>query len=330
MTAIIPNSTTNHEANRDSSAMVYDTSRTQLFFYGGKNNSTVFKHTWAQVNAGSWLQKSPATSPIPVYQHALAYYGTDGYTYLHGGADTTTFYNSMYKWDGLTWTKLAPAGTLPSQRFAHEMVADGYGHLVMFGGIGTDLINRQNYLQDTFQYSAGAWTKITSTNVPPARAYHSLTYNGSTVILYGGECRGQYLTDMWSINNTNQWSLIAQVGTLPMARKGAAVVYDSHNNLLFMFGGLCVDGHVSNQTYTYSFGTNTWTLVSTPTHPTRRYNTAIAFDSGTNTIVMFGGRGDGVGSYQDTLGDVWTYDCVANTWSGVGDFEAAQSTGPVF
>lgn len=296
-----------------------------LFFGGSDITKGPLADAWKQPNAGSWSKVGAATNPSRRYSHSMAYNAGDGYSYLFGGTDGLTFNNETWKWDGTTWTKIiTPAGT-PTSRFGHNMVTDGYNHVILFGGIGTSNINHQEVLGDTYYYASGVWTPVTSAIVPTERAFYSMAYDGTYTVMWGGQQSGQFLQDMWRFNgSTLQWSAVAQGSLLPKARKCASMVYDSVNAQLMLFGGLVNDGHVSNETWIFKNGA--WSLLATPAHPTRRHSASMVFNSGTNKIVLFGGTGsDGA-----PLGDVWTFDTTAKTWSGAGDFSMAQATGKVF
>lgn len=341
---IIPNSTSDHSTNRDGSALVYDTSRTQLVYFAGKNSTDIQADTWTQVDGAGWTQQlatvvaGNVSSPGLRFNHAMAYNPTTHQTVLFGGVNNTTLFGDTWVWT-TSWAKQTLTNA-PTARYGHEMTGDGYngGSIVLFGGVGRSPIgsgksDNYQYLQDTWVYNAGAWTQATSALTPPARAFHTMDYNTTNVILWGGEnSNGTFLNDMWQYNDaTTQWTAVSQGATIPSARKGAAMTYDGYNGRLFMFGGLTqTNGATSLSCQTWVFSGGAWTLLSTPTHPTARWNAELQFDSGTNKITLIGGRGNGVGAYSDVLGDVWTFNCVTNTWSGAGDFNAAQSTGPVY
>lgn len=340
---IIPNSTTDHGANRTLCALTYEKNRTQILLTGGKDitkasilNNSAPVDTWAFANGGSWVLQSPATSPPHRHDHALAFSNDDGYTLLHGGLDSigVRFFNDLWFWNGTTWgqfaTSFTPGVNAPNSRFGHEMVsADGYSNVFLFGGIGTTLNNHQEFLQDTWLFSTTTkgWTQITSTNTPPERAHFGgLGWDGYNIWMFGGQGNGNvFLQDLWKINaSAQQWSAVSMSGTIPSARFGAAVTWDGYNNALFVQGGYTVNNGLSNETFEIT-SAGVSTLLSTPTHPIRKYNGSAVFDGGTNTIVLFGGTLlDG-----SPDGSVFTFNCVTKTWSGAGDFSVAQALGPV-
>lgn len=335
----IPNSTTDHSSNRTLAGMAYDKTHTKTILVGGKKiDGTSFGDTWAIANGGSWSQLSPAVSLQARFDFAMAYSNDDGYILASGGIDNTTnkMFSDTWFWNNSTWTQfssLTPFSTQPSQRYGHEMISlDGYSNFLMFGGIGSNLIARYALLSETWLFSTSTkvWAQLTSSaNTPPERAHFGIGFDGYFAWITMGEGNGNVLfNDVWKINALQQqWNQVQTSGTIPTARKGAAVCWDGHNNRLFSFGGYTytgANGGLSNETFVLST-TGVWSLLSTPTHPTRRYNASMVFDSGTNKIIMVGGIGlDGA-----PLGDQWVFDCVAGTWAGSGDFQSAQTTGPV-
>lgn len=340
---VIPNTTIDHGANRTLTTLVYEIGRTQILMTGGKdiNRSSILStsapiDTWAFANGGSWVLASPTTSPSHRYAHAMAYSNDDGYTLVHGGLDNVgvRFFNDLWYYNGTTWGQFATTFTsgvnAPTARFGHEMIsADGYNSLFLFGGIGTTLLNHQEYLNDTWLFSTTSktWTQLTSTNTPPERAYFGgMGYDGYNIWLFGGQGNGNvFLGDLWKMNaDLQQWSAVSISGTAPSARFGQAVCWDNYNSVLFVQGGYTVNQGLSNETFNITSG-GVSSLVSTPFHPLRKYNASAVFDGGTNTIVLFGGTLlDG-----SPDGSVFTYNCVTKTWSGAGDFSSAQANGPV-
>lgn len=339
----IPNSSTDHSSNRTLTGMVYEIGRTQILMAGGQNiyKSSIFPtsapiDTWAFLDGGAWVLASPTASPTHRYAHAMAYSHDDGYTLLHGGLDSigVQFFGDLWYYNGTTWAQFAttftPGVNSPTARFAHEMIsADGYNSLFLFGGLGTTKLSHLQVLNDTWQFSttSKSWTQLTTTNIPPERAYYGgLGYDGYNVWMFGGLGNGNVLlNDLWSLNALGQqWNATLMSGTIPSQRQGAAVCWDGYNSVLTVIGGYTVNNGLSNETFQIN-SSGVSTLLSTPFHPLRKYNGSAVFDGGTNTIVLFGGTLlDG-----SPDGSVFTFNCITKTWSGAGDFSVAQANGPV-
>lgn len=334
--SVIPNTTSDHGTNRTSTTLAYDSANTQVVMFGGKNiNRSSLSDTWKYPNAGSWSVLSPAASPIARYDHAMAYTSTDGYIVLFGGRsdDEVEMFADTWYWNNTTWQQLTliPTITSPLARYGHSLTTDTGTHSrILFGGIGPDQTASYGHfttLSESWSFSASTkvWTQFTSTITPPARAFHSDGYNGTNVIIWGGQGTNRsLLQDMYSLNiSTMQWSSVSQGTTIPYARSGGAMAYDTVNSQMILFGGLGAT-NISNQTWAFKSGA--WSLLTTTTHPTARYNAKMVFDSGTNKIVMYGG----IGLDGGCLGDLWIFDCASQTWSGTGDYQVGQSVGPVY
>ncbi|MHA2206477.1 MAG: Kelch repeat-containing protein [Candidatus Thorarchaeota archaeon] len=104
-------------------------------------------------------------------------------------------------------------------------------------------------------------------------------------------------------------SVSAQITGDPGNRRTRGMVYDPHNQVLVMFGGMSSVGgsHALGDTWIYDYATNTWTEHSSSSPPARGAHDMV-YCSETNEIIMYGG-----GTYRDT----WSFNCTTQTWSQV-------------
>ena len=96
----------------------------------------------------------------------------------------------------------------------------------------------------------------------------------------------------------------------PEARGMHGMAYDPYNDVAVIFGGTTMEGgiHSLGDTWTYSYGMNTWTeLILTPSPPSRA-NHAMVYCNATEEIILFSGHG---------LSDTWSFDVRTQTWSEV-------------
>ena len=102
----------------------------------------------------------------------------------------------------------------------------------------------------------------------------------------------------------------AQGEEVPDVRMSHAMVYDPHNEVTVMFGGMTNVGglHSLDDTWTYSYEMNTWTNLDLGTNPPARCMHNMVYCSETNEMILYGGSG-----YVDT----WSFDCTTQTWSQV-------------
>lgn len=96
----------------------------------------------------------------------------------------------------------------------------------------------------------------------------------------------------------------------PEARAGHAMVFDPHNDVTMIFGGISLVGgqHILDDMWIYSYTENSWTeLVPTPALPADD-NVAMVYCNETNEIIFYGG---------DASPETWSFACETQTWSQV-------------
>jgi hypothetical protein len=161
---------------------------------------------------------------------------------------------------------------------------------------------------------------------PSARQWTQAVYDSRAdrIILFGG---GVYVgtNDTWAFDtDTNTWEL-RHPPAAPPARMGHGMVYDEEADRVIMFGGvtawvaLC-NGYPSElgavqaaslgDTWAYDFENDTWTDLAPPIHPAPRSQMAMAYDAGSDKVVLYGGAAGGIGPH-----DTWTYDYAQNNWT---------------
>ncbi|TET32711.1 MAG: hypothetical protein E3J72_18900 [Planctomycetota bacterium] len=190
----------------------------------------------------------------------------------------------------------------PGPRFDHAMAFDSVrGVVVLFGGRDYEGTN----YSDTWEWNGTTWANVSPTGVagtdfPTARYRHAMAFDGTNVILFGGNIGG---TETWEWNGT-AWTDVSPAGVagtdFPTSRTEHAMAYNGTDVVLF--GG-------SSNSDTWHWDGAAWTDVSPggvagTDFPTGRNNHTMAFD-GTN-VVLFGG-----GANEDT----WEWDGAA--WTDV-------------
>ncbi len=106
-------------------------------------------------------------------------------------------------------------------------------------------------------------------------------------------------------------------------RSNHSIVWDSQDDLLFVFGGIDDQGNLLNDLWSYSPATQTWKQLntSTPTTgvcrssnmPAPRMNAAMVWDSVDQQILLYGG----LGASNHYLGDLWSYSPTTGTWAAL-------------
>ncbi|MEE9237841.1 MAG: kelch repeat-containing protein, partial [Thermoplasmata archaeon] len=102
----------------------------------------------------------------------------------------------------------------------------------------------------------------------------------------------------------------------PSPRFYHAMAYDSESDRVVLFGGFVVtdppEAEVGDDTWAYDVNTDTWTNMDPVSRPSPRFYHAMAYDSESDRVVLFGG------STATTFSDeTWTYDLNTNTWTDV-------------
>lgn len=153
------------------------------------------------------------------------------------------------------------------------------------------------------------------------RSEHSTVWDtrDNTLLLFGGvDGQGTLLNDLWSYNpSSGQWTQLTQPVALttnycssgnPAPRASAAMVWDSIDNEVLLYGGLGANNTFLNDLWAYSPDANTWTMLSCSNSPATSNTSAPAPRSGAgvawngNEMLLLGGRNS-----SGPLGDFWAY-----------------------
>lgn len=189
-------------------ATVYYPSGHDVILFGGihkvPSGNPLLGDTWAfKNNAWTELYNSstctPTTCPSPRAEAMLAYYPTDNALVLFGGLAEGGFLgiteNDTWLFANDTWTNItSSAGHAPPARAAGAMSYDpSDNYIVLFGGLNAV----GNALGDTWEFSDGTWTNLTTaeggpagyeTNAAPEPRYGAAISDSPTgyVMLFGG------------------------------------------------------------------------------------------------------------------------------------------------
>src|SRR5215475_9786520 len=198
------------------------------------------------------------------------------------------------------WIELSPNNSPPARSYLAMTYDPASGKVIMFGGFdGTE------YLNDTWSFDGTSWTQIATQSAPPARSAAEMTYDSVTqkVVLFGGYNGTNYLGDTWLWDgSTLQWTQ-ATPNHSPPAVTGP-MLFPDPNGRADLFGGF--DGQFYQLTMWQWSGTD-WTQLFPQTVPFARSSAAVATNTSTGQVVMFGGLAD------VNPNNTWTYD--GTTWT---------------
>jgi hypothetical protein len=105
----------------------------------------------------------------------------------------------------------------------------------------------------------------------------------------------------------------AQGPIAPISRIENAMVYDSGNQRMAMFGGYDLNFNRTNDMWEYNGSARVWANVTPASGaiPSPRQGAAMAYDPARQRILMFGGSDDA----GTVLGDTWEWSTTAKTWT---------------
>src|SRR6266704_986491 len=164
------------------------------------------------------------------------------------------------------------------------------------------------------------------------RSDHSIVWDSQDdlLLVFGGiDDQGNLLNDLWSYNPATQtWKeLNASTGTVgschngnvPAPRMNAAMVWDSVDQQILLYGGLGADNHYLGVLWAYSPGAGTWTPIScSGSPPGLRSSNAVW--TGSQMLLLGGANAFGL------LSDFWSYTSSngAGTWQKLTDSPMGQ------
>jgi hypothetical protein len=242
-------------APRYGASMAYDAADGYVVLFGGSPSIAArgyLNDTWTFVG-GKWTG-IPAGPGLPVARAyaAMAYDALDGYVVLFGGlTNANTTYGSLndtWSFSGGVWTLLqqyfSGCGSClaPSPRFAAAMGYDAAdGVIVLFGGSYRG-VSSTSYLGDTWEFSGGSWTNLTSiSGTPPSnRSGAAMTFDGwdGYLLLFGGRSSFSPYTfnDTWNFSG-GVWTQMSTSSTLPGGNYDGTIGYDAVDSTVVYLPG---------------------------------------------------------------------------------------------
>jgi len=237
---------------------------------------------------------------------AVAPTGTVGAEVVHGLGTTAG-----------VWQNATPTGS-PSSRYAPVMAYQvASERLILFSG--------ESHMNDTWSYdpNVNQWTNLDATGPPPpgymgapAMAYDN---RADRVVLFGVDWPSP--NETWAFNpGANVWTNLWPPGS-PSARHDAGIAYDNLADRILIFGGGDIAPQhpysSSNDTWSYSYVSNTWTHLHPAKSPDRRLGSAMVYDSAADRVILFGGCANGIDFTCIPMNDTWIYHYASNEWTRV-------------
>ena len=223
---------------------------------------------------------SAATFPIPIMDEAVVTLGSNIYTF--GGISEGKGVPNAYKFDGTTWTPIAPYPSACGVE-SPSAVTDGTFIYIINGSTFCPLV----YSTNVYRYdpSTDTYTQLSSTSVGTWN--QTAVYLNGKIYKMGGENATDYQTALEIYDTvTDTWLF----GT-PLPEPTGFASSWTQDGLIFVAGGVVASGVATNAIYAYDPVLQAWFSVCCDL-PDTRWGAAAAVYG--DTIVMAGGLVGGV------------------------------------
>jgi hypothetical protein len=222
---------------------------------------------------------SAAVLPVPIMDEAAVTLGSN--IYMFGGISEGKGVPNAYKFDGSTWTPIAPYPSACGVESA-SAVTDGTFIYIINGSTFCPLV----YSTNVYRYdpSTDTYTQLSSTSVGTWN--QTAVYSNGKIYKMGGENATGYQTALEIYDTvTDTWSLGS-----PLPEPTGFAASWTQNGLIFIVGGVVASGVATNAVYFYDPAKDVWT--SATNLPDTRWGAATAVYG--DGIVLAGGLVGGV------------------------------------
>ncbi len=254
---------------RSEMSMTYDSAGQYILAFGGTNNTGPCGSSRSCGQCGNgypdcndtWMFDSGRWSLLPTRGSDSP--GSAGDLVYDAAANETILTDGVHTWQlsAGVWSELCENGSPNDSGCGAYFHSGGSGVATYDAYTGSVLFLGGRGGRQTWEFSGGSWTNLTSlTGAPPPAGEWVLTYDAGTqrVLAFGGPTNvfGADENQTWSYSN-GTWSNL----TLPLAptpRYGASFVYDADDSVAALFGGAYTDssGNVWTLQNTWVWGTN--------------------------------------------------------------------------
>ena len=295
---------------RNQPVIAYSNKSNSIFIFGGycSKEKKRLNDLW-KFDGKDWTLISSENPPPARSGHSMVYDSFKNLLVVFGGKNENgAVLNDLWLWNGRDWKQLKGNEASPEPRQSHRMIFNtDNGDIFLFGGSDTS----GQSLNDTWILRDEKWIKMNSTDIPPPRLQHTMTYDKlrNKVVLFGGFSRNEgrkiIYGDTWEWQMSKGWKLKNE--NLQMARDHHSMAYDIKLNRTIMFGGY-------NQGYlgdTWSWNGDEWTLVTEEGPSARAGKPGMVYCYLDECLILFGGWDKN----NEPLMDFWQFNGVDNDWS---------------
>jgi hypothetical protein len=259
-TEIIADGSTGSPPRRSFCRMDFDSSNNVIVLWGGVNESGFpLTDTWEyDVDANTWNQTTPKSSPPVITGYALAYDSEHSRILMTGTSEPPpagVLHLWAYDAAANNWTERTPT---PYPRAGHDMAFNGAVMVVQGGAWG---VNGEITYDDTLKYDYGSdsWARMVyggQRNRPGPRTGNSMARYFNGVYDVGGFGELLYFNDTWNFTGTGDgWDWVDETpvssNPQPPPCDKHGLVWDTHNNVLILYGGYSDSGRLDD-TWAYT------------------------------------------------------------------------------
>lgn len=246
--------------------LAYDAKADRTIYYAGIQGTypeyAAVAETWAyDANAGAWTNLQSANTPLGYVDGGMAYDAKADKVILFGGfknGNINQAINETWVFDYGTnsWKQMQPAASPPGMGWP-ALAYDSESDRVLVWG-GWPSMSAKPTLQRTslwaYDLTSNTWTEMPNSDGPVE------DYMG--VMVYDQDLDRSFLYvgfQFWSYDyNNNHWEKLKDVTAGPGRRTDHAMVYDSQNKYIILFGGIGSMNLPDNATWFYDTVSQTW------------------------------------------------------------------------
>jgi hypothetical protein len=299
-----------------------------ILFGGAPTSGLTLADTWEWIGE-NWRELSPSINrPTPRAELSMAYDTTHRSVLVFGGnhyqpgcnGSSTNYCGDLWSWDGVSWRELEN-DTSMARTQAAVAYQSSRDRLLLFGGYDGTVA-----LSDTWEWDGSIWDRRcddspasdTCSAAPSGRYLAASTYDTASqvALVFGGDDSSSLSQETWGFAEWGLsdcgsasdpcWRDLTPSGTSPTSRRAAAMTYDSHRQVVVLFGGFDGSTRLGD---TWEWNGSSWAEACTSSpcadnRPPARESATLAYDSQRRRIVLVGG-------YSNTgvrLGDAWEWD----------------------
>jgi parallel beta-helix repeat protein len=134
--------------------------------------------------------------------------------------------------------------------------------------------------------------------------------------LGNAESTSNTVVKIMSASPPGEWTEM-HPASAPSPRTVNWMAYDSVSDKVILFGGRISYYGCYNETWAYDFDTDTWTNMTQPVAPSSRFAHAMAYDSQSNRVILFGGS-----NQLEQFSDTWAFNYEQNEWTNMNPIVA--------